>query len=119
VTYAQNFWVPELQAEAEKFREHRIARPLPGYVTQTLCARRGVFTLVGLFDTNLAYGDSADWFLRAAQRGAVVELLPDVLVHRRLHTDNRSRILASYSREEFLQIMKKSVDRRGKDKPAG
>jgi glycosyltransferase involved in cell wall biosynthesis len=105
VTHAQNFWVPELQAEAEKFRHHRISRPLPGYVTQTLCARRGVFTEVGLFDTDLAYGDSADWFLRAAERGAVMELLPDVLMYRRLHPNNRSRILGSCSRQEFLRII--------------
>jgi len=119
VTYVQNFWVQELQDEAAKFRDHRIARPLPGYVTQTLCARRGVFTEVGCFNTELAFGDSADWFLRAAERGKVMELLPDVLTYRRLHPNNRSRILAVSSREEFLHIIKKSVDHRRRDKAIG
>jgi glycosyltransferase involved in cell wall biosynthesis len=112
VTYSQNFWIPDLQAEAEKHRDHRVSQPLPGYVTQTLFARRAVFDSVGLFNTALAHGDSTEWFLRAAERGAVMELLPDVLTCRRLHSQNRSRLRAAASREEFLQILKSSLDRR-------
>ena len=118
VTYCQNFWIPDLQAEAQKYREHRVARPMPGYVTQTLFARRAVFNSVGLFNVALAHGDSMEWFLRAAQRGAVMELLPDVLSYRRLHSENRSRLLASSSREEFLHIVKMSLDSRRMNKPA-
>lgn len=119
VTYCQNFWIPDLQAEAEKYRDHRVAQPVPGYVTQTLFARRDVFTEVGLFNTALAHGDSTEWFLRAAKKGTVMELLPDVLSYRRLHSENRSRLLASSSREEFLHIIKMSLDSRRMNKPAG
>ena len=118
VTYCQNFWIPDLQAEAERYREHRVAQPLPGYITQTLFARRGVFDSVGLFNVALAHGDSMEWFLRAAQKGTVMELLPNVLSYRRLHSENRSRLLASSSREEFLQIVKMSLDSRRMNKPA-
>lgn len=117
VTYCQNFWIPDLQAEAERYREHRVAQPVPGYVTQTLFAQRAVFDSVGLFNVALAHGDSTEWFLRAAQRGAVMELLPDVLSYRRLHSENRSRLLASSSREEFLHIVKMSLDTRRMNKP--
>jgi len=119
VTHVQNFWVPELQAEADKYRDHRITRPLPGYVTQTLCARRDVFTEVGLFNIDLTHGDSADWFLRAAKKGSVMALLPEVLTYRRLHATNRSRLGAADSREEFLRIVKNSLDHRRKSKPTG
>jgi glycosyltransferase involved in cell wall biosynthesis len=118
VTYCQNFWIPDLQAEAEKYREHRVAQPLPGYVTQTLFARAAVFDSVGLFNVALAHGDSTEWFLRAAQKGTVMELLPDVLSYRRLHSENRSRLLASNSREEFLHIVKMSLDSRRLTKAA-
>jgi glycosyltransferase involved in cell wall biosynthesis len=119
LAHAQNFWVPEMKSEAAKFQEHRISRPLPGYVTQTLIARRALFEVVGLFDPALGYGDAAEWFLRAADLGTVMELLPDVLTYRRLHPDNRSRVLATRSREEFLHIVKMSLDRRRMSKPAG
>jgi glycosyltransferase involved in cell wall biosynthesis len=119
LAHAQNFWVAEMRAEAAKYQSHRISQPLPGYVTQTLLARRTVFDMVGMFDTTLAHGDSTEWFLRAAELGAVMEVLPDVLTYRRLHPNNRSRLLAAGSREEFLHVVKTSLDRRRGQKPAG
>ena len=112
VAHAQNFWIPELDAEAERYQKHRISRPLPGYVTGTLVARRTVFDTLGLFNPALAHGDSTEWFMRAAERGAVMELLVDTLLYRRLHPTNRSRVRAANSREEYLQILKLSLDRR-------
>jgi glycosyltransferase involved in cell wall biosynthesis len=112
VTHAQNFWIPEMNAEAEKYQRHRISRPLPAYVTGTLMARRALFNTVGLFNSALAHGDSTDWFLRAAERGAIMEVLNDVLLFRRLHPANRSRVLARRSRDEFLRLLKLSLDRK-------
>jgi glycosyltransferase involved in cell wall biosynthesis len=112
VTHVQNFWIPELKEEAERFRNHRISQPLPGYVPQTLLAPRALFGTVGHFNIALRHADSTDWFARAIEHGAVVELLPDVLVFRRLHRTNLSRQMASASREEYLQIMKTILNRR-------
>jgi glycosyltransferase involved in cell wall biosynthesis len=112
VTNCLNFWVPELQAEAEKFREHRISRPMPGYVTGTLVARRAAFAEIGLFSSKMAHGDGTEWFLRAAEHQKVSELLPEVLMYRRLHPDNRSRRLAERSKDEYLRLLKFSLDQR-------
>ena len=112
VTHCQNFWIPELKEEAQRYQDHRISRPMPGYVTATLVARRSAFDRVGLFNPALGHGDSTEWFLRAAEHRAVLELLPDVLMYRRLHPTNRSRLLASASRDQFLEILKASLDRR-------
>src|SRR5262249_17853199 len=112
VTYCQNFWIPELEMEAEKYQNHRISRPMPGYVTKTLMALPALFDKLGLFNSALAHGDSTEWFLRAAQHGAVMELLPEVLMYRRLHPANRSRIRAATSREEYLRLVNLSLDRR-------
>lgn len=112
VTHIQNFWVPELAEEAKRFRDHRLAKPMPGYTCVTLLARRILYETVGQFDSTLQHGSDLDWFLRAVEHGATMELLPDVLVYRRLHQSNRSRRLASNSRDAFLQILKASLDRR-------
>ena len=112
VAHAQNFWAEELMQEQARFRDHRIAKPLPAYSTTTLLARRRLFDRVGPFDPALPHGDSTEWFLRAAESGAVSELLPDVLLYRRLHTENRTRLRASSSREQYLHIVKASLDRR-------
>jgi hypothetical protein len=89
-----------------------VAKPLPGFTTETLLTRRSFFEANGLFNTELRHGDSTEWYLRAAERGAVIELLPDVLAFRRLHQTNRSRLLAGNSRDEFLKIVKAVIDRR-------
>ena len=112
VAHAQNFWGSELREEALRLSNHRIAKPLPAYSTPTLLARRKLFDRVGHFNPALTHGDGTEWFLRAAECGAVSELLPDVLLYRRLHKENRSRLRARQSREQFLQIVKASLDRR-------
>ena len=111
VTHVQNFWIPELGNEAAKFRHHRIAQPLPGYSTVTLLARRHLFQTVGQFNAALQHGGDSDWFLRATKHGSVMELLPDVLVYRRLHRTNRSRILAAANRDEYLELVRSAIER--------
>ena len=110
VTHIQNFWMPEVAEQARRFQDHPKSRPLPGYITVTLLARRKAFETVGLFSTQLEHGDSLDWFVRARRLGILGELLPDVLVDRRMHTGNTSRLFQQDSRKEFLAILKKSLD---------
>jgi glycosyltransferase involved in cell wall biosynthesis len=112
VAHVQNFWIPELSEEEEQFREHRISKPLPGYVTGTLLARRDCFNAVGQFNTAIPHADDTEWFLRANERGTVGELMPDVLLYRRLHYTNLSRVKASNSRDQYLQVVKTALDRR-------
>jgi len=112
VTRIKNFWVPELREEAVRFRDHPLARPMPGYALSTLLARRALFEGDGRFDPGLRHTNDTDWFVRAAERGATMDLLPDVLVFRRLHPANRSRRLAGASREEYLQLVKSALDRK-------
>ena len=111
VTHIQNFWIRELKDEAKRFRSSRISQPLPGYTSVTLMARRSQFDKVAPFDITLRHATATEWFLRATSQGAVIELLPDLLVFRRLHKNNRSRHLAAASHDEYLQLVKKSIDR--------
>jgi glycosyltransferase involved in cell wall biosynthesis len=111
VAHVQNFWIPELTEEAKRFQNHRIAKPLPGYCTGTLVARKVRFDSVGHFDNGLKHGDVQDWFMRAAEQGAVMQLLPDVLLYRRLHHSNISRAV-SVAFDDHLRIIKGSLDRR-------
>ena len=119
VAHLQNFWIPELKEEEEHYRGHRLAQPMPGYTSATLLARRSLFESIGNFDATLQHGHDFDWFLRAAEHGAVMELLPDVLLQRRMHHSNRSRRLADNSRKAFLGILKASLDRRRRQGDGG
>jgi glycosyltransferase involved in cell wall biosynthesis len=117
VTNLQRFWIPELETERKRFQNHRFAEILPGYVTQTLLARRSLFESVGHFDTSRRVGDPMDWFLRANEHGAVIELLPDLLVYQRMHENNLSvergtRRMTASMQNAVLDVVKASLDRR-------
>src|SRR5581483_3242492 len=77
ITHIQMFWTKDLSNEEAYYENHPRARPLPGYATTTLLARRDIFSRVGQFNTELWFGDATDWFIRAIEHGAVIELLPD------------------------------------------
>jgi len=118
VTHAQNFWIPELQEEEARFRNHRLSLALPAYVTSALLARRTVFEKLGAFNASLQYTHDSDWFFRAEEQGILTEILPDTLVFRRFHHNNRSRLGAEASREEYFRLVKTTLDRqRSKEKP--
>jgi glycosyltransferase involved in cell wall biosynthesis len=108
VTLVEEFRSPELDSQSPS----PDSAPVPGYRSVALLARRALFDEVGRFDPALRHGNDTDWFLRAADQGALIELLPEVLVYRRLHDSNRSRLLADASRSEYLRIVKASLDRR-------
>lgn len=107
----QNFWMDELAAEERAYRGSSFAAPAPGYLLQALVARRSAFERVGRFDTTLGVGEDNDWFLRARDAGLVEEMIPDVLVRRRLHLNNLTRDDLA-SRDAILANMKASLDRR-------
>ena len=112
VSHVQNFWIPELIEEEKKFRDHRMSKSLPGYVTGTLLVRRDFLNIVGQFNVAIEHADDTEWFLRANERGGGLKLLPDVLLYRRLHYTNLSRVKASNSRDQYLQVVKTTLDRR-------
>ena len=110
ITFQQNFWIPELALEAERYRDHNLSKPAPGYNSGTLLARNSVFETVGPFNPVLRHADKTEWFLRAFEKGIVIQLLPDILVYRRFHQANCSRTLGAESRDEYLNLLKASLD---------
>ena len=63
----------------------RIGVAVPGYLPETLLARRAAFERVGFFDTTMQQGEDTDWYARAQDYGVPMAVLPDCLVHKRLH----------------------------------
>jgi glycosyltransferase involved in cell wall biosynthesis len=114
--WVQNFWEPELAAEAERYRGHRRAQPVPGYVAATLLARRSAFDAVGSFDERLVFGDAPEWFVRARRRGLLLETIPEVLLYRRLHSRNHTRVAENAAREQYLELLREHLDRQRADR---
>lgn len=109
-SHIRNFWSPDADPAQKPGPEAYV--PIAGYTSVTMLARRSAFDEVGPFDVTLKHGNDRDWFCRAAERSIPMEMMPDVLVERRLHATNRSAAHGDASRAEYLRILKASLDRR-------
>jgi len=107
----QNFWDESVKIEEDTLRGHRIMDPLPGLVTGTLLARRSTFGRVGLFE-NRRHAYALEWALRLRDADLAHEILPEVLLLRRYHDANMSRAGGADSREQVLDLLKRSIDAR-------
>ena len=110
LTRGHNFWIPELAHEEERLRGS-----LTGAVSiGSLVARRTLFDKIGFFDAAARHKDVIGWLIRASHDGAVVEILPDVLIFRRIHHTNMSRNRGGEDANELLALAKILVDSRQK-----
>jgi glycosyltransferase involved in cell wall biosynthesis len=105
VTHIQNFWMENEHNQGQGIHEHPRAKATVGYAAPTMMARRRVFEHVGLFNATLRFSDSAEWFWRAQQAQIINEVIPDVLVYRRIHSQSHSHSNGKESREEFLKLL--------------
>ncbi|MBW1785298.1 MAG: glycosyltransferase family 2 protein [Deltaproteobacteria bacterium] len=112
VTHVKLIWTQTLREEQEQYQHHVRAKPVPGYATTTLLARREAFRRIGGFNAEYWFCDATDWFMRAKNAGLIMELLPDVLTYHRMHEGNLTRRKNEASRHEFLTIVNKAIRQR-------
>lgn len=112
VGHVENFASPDVPVEMQLPEYSARVKPLAGYTTPGMMARVKAFGVVGPFNEALKHTDAGEWFRRARTLGIRERLLPDVVVRRRLHMNNRSRVFADESRAEFLQMLKSGLDAR-------
>lgn len=77
----------------------------------TLLARKAVFDTVGPFNPALRRGEDTEWFVRMMMRKIPYEVLPVVLLDRRIHESNLSREQLS-SPDDVVRVLKLVLDRR-------
>jgi len=86
--------------------------PRVGRLAQCMLARRCAVERVGPFDGGTRSRADQDWFLRARELGLVEAILPDILVHRRIHDANHSIVHADAVVGDFLVIARRALERR-------
>jgi glycosyltransferase involved in cell wall biosynthesis len=93
------------------FRAATFKKGIIGYTPGTLLARRCVFNRVGYFDESLAIACDADWFARLKDRDEKIGVLDQVLLDKRIHSNNLSgRVLQN--RRELMIVLKRSLERK-------
>jgi hypothetical protein len=66
---------------------------------------------IGPFEKHWQVGEFIDWYLKANERGLKSLMLSEVVVRRRLHSQNLG-LRERESRGDYLRILKASLDRR-------
>lgn len=82
----------------------------PCILPSALLVHCAVFQQVGGFDEQYRYSDDADWFLRAKDAAIPFAVLPEPLVHKRIHAHNLSHTPAMA--QETLRAFHASLQRR-------
>jgi glycosyltransferase involved in cell wall biosynthesis len=113
-THFQSFWTPDLAEQEDTYNDPRNAQIFPGYLLQTMLVRREIMDRIGILDESFLSGEDQEWFLRAEDAGVVLEMLPEVLLRRRLHPDNLTRRLASEVQKNLVRLAKLNIERRHK-----
>lgn len=81
-----------------------------GYLPSTLVARVEVFEKIGHYNTQYMTAESLDWFVRARDAGIRVDVLPDVLLRKRVHDRNLTSHTAD-TRTNVLRALRASIHR--------
>jgi glycosyltransferase involved in cell wall biosynthesis len=88
-----------------------LSEPWHGCYLGAALIRRSAFELAGTFDQRMRLGEDLDWFLRAAERGLVIERHPEVALYYRRHGRNLTGP-GGFDPATLVRSLKMSLDRR-------
>lgn len=109
--HVREFVSPELGEEERRGIRPPAPEPLPWTAPNLMLIRRPSFERVGGFSTTLRVGVTVDWFARASEAGLRSLVLPEVVLERRLHTQNNG-LRERDARSQYLHVLKAAMDRR-------
>lgn len=109
-THVQQFQSPDLDVDLQ-LKIDCPQQSMAGLIPSTLVIRKKVFDRLGLFNTSLEIGEFIDWYAHVQEAQLEIDVLADVLAHRRIHANN-SGIRLRHARSDYLQIVKTTLDRR-------
>ena len=92
------------------FRKDLLSSVHTGWVLGTLVVRRTTFEQVGGFATGYSAANDSDWFFRAKAADVPMEVVPELLLLKRIHENNDSS-RAKEILSELLKVVKSSLDR--------
>ncbi|MFL5960987.1 MAG: glycosyltransferase family 2 protein [Gaiellaceae bacterium] len=107
----QEFLSPELDEQTRASLRPPAPEPMPWTAPNLMLIRRESFHRVGPFATDVRVGVTVDWFARAAEAGLRHLILPEVVLERRLHTQNNG-LRERDSRMQYLEVIRRAMERR-------
>lgn len=109
--HVREFLSPELDEETRASLRPPAPEPMPWTAPNLMLIRRDSFDRVGPFATDVRVGVTVDWFARAQEAGLKHRILPEVVLERRLHTQNNG-LRERESRGQYLEVIRRAMERR-------
>jgi glycosyltransferase involved in cell wall biosynthesis len=109
--HVREFLSPELDEETRNSLRPPAPEPMPWTAPNLMLIRRESFLRVGPFSTTFRVGVTVDWFARAAEAGLRYAVLPEVVLERRLHTQNNG-LRERGARTQYLDVIRAAMERR-------
>ena len=111
--HVKQFYSPEMD-ESERRKIRCTDELLPGHVIPAMLIKREAFFRVGLFEPQWVVGAEMSWYLRSKEKALSMVMLPDLVLLRRIHKQNKGITHRSFITQR-VQILKAALDRqRGK-----
>jgi len=109
--HVREFLSPELDEETRNALRPPAPEPMPWTAPNLMLIRRESFLRVGPFSTTFRVGVTVDWFARASEAGLRYVVLPEVVLERRLHTQNNG-LRERGARTQYLDVIRAAMERR-------
>jgi glycosyltransferase involved in cell wall biosynthesis len=93
------------------FRPQLLEGSHPTYIMETLMAKASLFQKVGGLDPNIEVACDVDWFARAKDMQVTSAMLPQTLLHKRVHSTNLS-LTARVNDQNLLTLLRHSIARK-------
>ncbi|MBW4497060.1 MAG: glycosyltransferase family 2 protein [Oscillatoria princeps RMCB-10] len=95
------------------FKTELLEKEQVGRIPGALMARKSLLALIGQFNAEFTIASDADWFARAKDSNIPWAVIPEVLLHKRVHNTNVSSN-ARLNNKELLALLRKSIARQQK-----
>lgn len=88
-----------------------LSEDVTAYIVGALVVRESVLRNVGEFNPSYKFGNDSDWFLRTVDAGIPMAILPETLLHRRVHGANESYKMPEMTLD-MLKALRSSIHRK-------
>ena len=102
-------WIFEEGQEPANLQRDPIFGELGGIAMGTAMIRRSILAELGGFDPSYSYAEDRDLFVRLLEHGVEIEVLPEIVLRRRMHGSNMT--LHPPENHPLLRSLKEKLDR--------
>ena len=102
--YKKPHWLKQAMLETPQF----------AYLPSALMIRRQTFSIIGCFNPAFPFCSDTAWFFKAKYEGVKVGMIEEVLIHRRIHSENTSNQCTGLQKDLLSTIHASLKERREK-----